>query len=136
MWYVAEVAAAQNTDARSGVVEVTWHKECSLWDYNPSVYDRLIVGLQCYWPIRNIAAHVCCPPKIFARWLFPVLNALTDPCMRARVQVHDVPPSEIVNTLSVYGIQKEMLPTEMGGELEVNPSEWIAERRAAEMEEL
>jgi hypothetical protein len=52
------------------------------------------------------------------------------------VQVHDVSENEIVHALSEYGISREMLPTEMGGTVELNPTEWIAQRRAAEMEEI
>jgi len=55
---------------------------------------------------------------------------------RSRIAVHDVPENENAEALSDYGIEKHMLPTEMGGSFEFNPSEWIANRRAAEMEEL
>jgi hypothetical protein len=136
MWYVVEVAAAQNTDARSGAVDVIWLKDFSLWDYDPKIYDRLFTYYQCYLPVRTIAAHACCPPRVFLRWLFPVINAILDHFMRSRVQVHDVSENDIVDALSEYGISREMLPTEMGGTVELNPTEWIAQRRAAEMEEL
>jgi len=49
--------------------------------------------------------------------------------------IHDgVPESEIVDALSQYGILQHMLPTEMGGTLQLDLSEWIAYRRSVEME--
>lgn len=134
MWYIAEVAASENTNVRSGVVEVSWLADASLWEYDPRVFDRLFTYLQNYWPIRTIASHICCPPKIDARFLLPVLIALVDRFTRSRIQMHDVPPSEIISSLAPYGITKEMLPKQMGGSIELFPSEWIANRRAVEME--
>lgn len=73
---------------------------------------------------------------VIRRFVLPIIRALAGPWMRAREIVHNVPESEITNALSEYGIEKEMLPTEMGGTVELNVSEWIAQRRALEMEEL
>jgi hypothetical protein len=49
---------------------------------------------------------------------------------------HDVAETEILEVLSQYGLEKAMLPTLMGGTVELNLEEWIANRRAVEMEEL
>ena len=62
--------------------------------------------------------------------------AFADKRFRARTIAHDVSENEILDVLSKYGIQKEMLPTEMGGSIELNRSEWIANRWAVEMEEI
>lgn len=50
--------------------------------------------------------------------------------------MHNVPDSEITQVLSCYGILQSMLPSEMGGSLELNQGEWIANRRAAELQEI
>lgn len=57
---------------------------------------------------------------------------------RARTLTHDVKVDQIIRVLHKYGIGKEILPTEMGGEvnLQNHLEEWIANRRAAEMEEI
>jgi hypothetical protein len=55
---------------------------------------------------------------------------------RSRNNIHDLPPEQVANALSSFGISKEMLPTQMGGSIELNLSEWIAKRRAVEMEEI
>jgi hypothetical protein len=57
---------------------------------------------------------------------------------RYRTLIHDVPENEILATFAEYGISKEVLPTEVGGDVDVDTwlSTWIAQRRALEMEEI
>ena len=55
---------------------------------------------------------------------------------RSRTVAHDVSETNILHVLSNYGIEKESLPTEMGGSFLLDQSEWIANRRAAELEEI
>jgi len=89
------------------------------------------------WPTRSLASHVCCPRMLLMRVLKPFMFALMSKEGRSRLQIHaGVPESEILDVLSRYGITKEMLPTEMGGTVRLNMSEWIAQRRAIEMEEI
>jgi len=135
MWYVSEVVADGNTDA-SCVVEVAWLKEVTLFDYDSKVFDRFTVYSQKYLPAKTIAGHICCPPLSILRFVLPVLHALLDRWARSRIQIHNVPEMDIVTALSEYGIHKEMLPTEMGGLVELNIPDWIAYRRSVEMEEL
>ena len=44
--------------------------------------------------------------------------------------------NEIANVFSSYGILKDMLPTSMGGSIQLNQSEWIAKRQVIDIEEL
>lgn len=110
--------------------------DMTIFDYDSKLQERIILCFQGIWPVKLIAAHVCCPPAVISRFVVPVVQAVIDTWTRWRTRVHNVPESEIVSVLTEYGIQKEMLPTVMGGTLLLNPPEWIAQRRAAEMEEL
>ena len=49
---------------------------------------------------------------------------------------HNVPETEIIESLSQYGILGSMLPTEMGGRVEFSQTEWLSQRRSIEMEEI
>lgn len=62
--------------------------------------------------------------------------ALKSKSGRTRTQVHDVPEDKIAESLSSYGILDSMLPTELGGSVNLDQAAWIAQRRAAEMEEI
>lgn len=111
-------------------------KGVTIFDYDQKIVDPLVTFSQTVWPIRSIAVHSCCPSSILLRLIVPVLRGLVNRWFRVRVQIHDIPGSEIAIALAEYGIKRDMLPTELGGTLELNPCEWIARRRAIEMEEL
>lgn len=66
----------------------------------------------------------------------PVIFAMMNKRTRARTLMHDVRESEYVSVLSGFGITKGMLPTDMGGDVAVDVSAWIANRRAEEMKEI
>lgn len=64
------------------------------------------------------------------------MYALMDKRGRCRNRIHSMPDSQVLGELSEYGILEGMLPTEMGGTLELNHPEWIANRRALELEDM
>lgn len=50
--------------------------------------------------------------------------------------IHDVSEGNVLEILAEFGIKKDMLPVEMGGSVRLTQAEWIANRRAVEMEEI
>jgi hypothetical protein len=64
----------------------------------------------------------------------PILYSLMGKHIRSRMLLHDFPENELLGVLSEYGIPMNVLPTEMGGTLQFNQAEWIANRRATELE--
>ena len=68
--------------------------------------------------------------------MIPIVSATQSKQIRVRSIWHAVPDNEILSVLSEYGITGDMVPTELGGTIQLNPSEWIAQQRAMEMEEI
>lgn len=137
VWYTIEVAAREKEqDIESGVVEIIWDRDSTVWDYDSQVYSRWTDFETHCWPIQIIAFHACLPPPFILRLIYPIMMALTDKRARARTIVHDVPESSIIEVLSSYGILKRMLPTQIGGDLVIDQTQWITDRRVAEMEEI
>lgn len=131
-----EVAAEDCTGSESGCVLIGWDLKATIFDFPRQVYDRFIEFEKSCLPIRFVAVHTCCPTSIIIKIMRPVLMSLTDKRTRSRLLLHDVPVSEIVTVLSAFGILPEMLPSVMGGTVELNQLEWIADRRAAELQEI
>jgi hypothetical protein len=117
-------------------VVLGWDVNSSVFDFDAALLNPLAHFEKSCWPVKFVARHVCCTSSMVLRIMQPVLMALMDRPSRSRIQVHNVPQSEIANALSRYGIKRSMLPTEMGGTVHLNPFEWIANRRAVEMEEI
>ena len=136
IWYNIEVASQENTDISSGYVCVVWDKGSSVMDFDHRLYQHIMHYEMTAWPVKLIASHICCSPSFIFRLVKPILLALTDKRTRTRTNFHNCPEDRLLEALSSYGILKDMLPVEMGGTIELNMYEWIAHRRAAELEEL
>jgi hypothetical protein len=158
-WYTMEVTSRSNTDIGSGFVHVVWDKYSSIRDFDRYLWDRYLRHMTNAWPIKSVAIHSCCTPFIVVRFIKPskssggngetalyfgiflltnlyvVLFALINKDIRSRMVFHG-PESELFNSLSAYGILKSMLPSYMGGDVDMNMTEWIENRRALEMEEI
>jgi len=135
-WYAAEVISQDSTDVVSGYVHTVWMKDASVWDFDIPAYKRLSYFEKSCWPVKAAVVHACCPTALSMKILKPIMFAAMTKGTRSRTQLHYVQESEIVEVLSRYGILKDMLPTEMGGPIQISQSEWLANRRAAELEEL
>jgi hypothetical protein len=135
IWYILEVAAEKTTDIGNDCVLIGFDKTSTIFDFPRAVYDRFIEFEKTCLPVRFAAVHSCCP-NVSMNVMRPVMLALTDMRTRARTIVHDVAESAILDALISYGITNEMLPTELGGTVVLNQREWMANRRATEMEEL
>jgi hypothetical protein len=120
IWYVIEAAAQENTDLKRHAVQVVRYKDMSIFDYDTDIFNRMNYFETSCWPIRNCSFHLCCPPSDTLRALKPVLLASMDATSRARMLIHTVPESELLSVLAFFGIQKEMLPTDLGGTLMLN----------------
>lgn len=134
LWYVVEVTAYANYHITSGIVQIVWFKGATIWDYD-KVYDQMADYYSNCFPIKVLASHLCCPPKIITRVIQPIVHAFMSKEFRARTLTHDVCESAILQVLSSFGLERDMLPTSMGGNITLNQAEWIARRRAKEMEE-
>jgi hypothetical protein len=128
--------AQENTHINSGFVAIDFCKDFTMWDNDHGLYAQLIYFMENCWPIKSIASHLCCAPSIVVRILKLTTFVLMDKHTRSRKVVHDIPESQLLDILSDYGIHKEMLPTQMGGTVQLDQAKWIADRRAAELMEI
>jgi hypothetical protein len=68
--------------------------------------------------------------------LKPIAYALMDKHMRSRILIHDVPERQLPHILTDFGIHEDMLPTGMGGSVQLDQAEWLTNQRAAELMEI
>jgi len=129
-----EVMAREHDD----FVWILWQKNTTIWVYDRTVLTYIPYYYASCWPIRQMPTHVCCANKFLRRIIKPVINATLNRDGRSRTLIHDVPESEILSVLAEYGILNHMLPTYMGGTVDLDPwlSTWVDHRRAIEMEEI
>lgn len=143
-WYLMEVLSEaqyqgeeetdRSTSTGKGFVSVTWTLSATVWDYDHYVYSRLQIYQERCFPIHQAGAHACCPDWISRNIIDPVVAALVSKDSRLRRMYHCVAETEIIGVLSEYGILSDMLPTDMGGSVELarSQSEWMTNRNALE----
>lgn len=115
------------------------HKGANIWNYNRCLITHIPYYYVNCWPIRtSMPTHVLGTNKFLLKLFRPVLMAKADRAGRTRGLIHDCQESEWLDVLAEYGIQKESLPTEFGGPLDIDEwlTLWIAQRRSVEMEEI
>ena len=66
----------------------------------------------------------------------PIVYALFDKRIRCHILIRGVPENQILEVLSAYGLLEDTLPTEMGSTFELDQSERIGNRWAAEIEDI
>ena len=82
-----------------------------------------------YLPVTLTALHVCHPTPLFAV-LVKVVRFVAGDVLR--VQSHSGSYDDVIVLLETkFGHYRSSIPTDMGGELELDIHGWLAERRAA-----
>jgi len=70
-----------------------------------------------YLPLRFSALHCTGLPPMIIRIIKPVVFALLDKETRARMIPHVERDDALLEQLETYGLPKDALPVEMGGDL-------------------
>ena len=98
---------------------------------DPVATRTLLPSLQGCMPIRFSVLHICHPTPIL-RIASRIFLIFAPERLRKRCLMHSGTVEHVVFTLeSKYHISRAHIPTEMGGNLELDVMKWIQERRAA-----
>lgn len=82
-------------------VFISWCKNLTIWEADPTLYQKMMDLRRSCWPTKTIA-HTCCCPFILVRALNPFIWLMMDKEMRSRALMHNVPEREIVSTLATF----------------------------------
>lgn len=133
-FYIFDLAALQS--GGNGVVQICWFKGASLFDYDLHLYDKLAYLMSSCFPVKVLAQHLCCLPRPIGKIVKPIIHSFMSKDLRARTFQHDESEDEMIGVLNTYGINAEMIPRQIpGGKLEIDDKEWVANRRAEELEQ-
>jgi len=85
-------------------------------------------------PSKLRAMHAINPSKITHHCIIPICKRLFGKTLGMRIVTHRGSPDKISRELAQYRLPKECIPIEIGGELHFDMKEWVAQRRAIELE--
>lgn len=78
--------------------------------------------------VRLSGAHVCQPPGFF-RLLIPLVKLVMGERLRKRIRFHTGSHEDVQKSLEPYGLTKDILPTELGGDVVLDQDAWLEARR-------
>ena len=136
MWYYFHALMEDRETLENGIVLVVISKDHpapgpALWKAVPKIINLLTNTM----PITICAIHDCAPPAPwFAQIFLPVLKWFLGQRLRSRYVLHSGTDESILSELDdPFGIPKDYLPQEIGGDLDFSAArkEWIQGREEA-----
>jgi hypothetical protein len=79
-------------------------------------------------PVRQSGLHVCYPPS-FVFFLWPIFKLFMRERLRKRVHMHSGSTEKVMKHMAAFGLPRESIPTDVGGEAEVDHLSWLEHRR-------
>ena len=134
LWYVMHhLLEGNDTVQRIGMVAVAYPHHAKL-----SVVDRKLMKINmesmtgCI-PIRMGGFHVVHPPWFFGSVVFPIMKLILPARMRKRVKVHSGSDEKVLESLKEYGLSREVLPSEIGGDVIIDTDAWLQDLKSRGM---
>jgi len=126
--YMAMAALEDEETQRKGLVVIFWPAK-ERWD-QPNREFITLMGktVKGALPIRLSGAHICQPPA-FIRLVLPLVKMAMGERLRKRILFHTGSCEDVQKTLEPYGLTKDILPTELGGDVVLDQDAWLAARR-------
>mmetsp|Transcript_3423 Transcript_3423/g.6585 ORF Transcript_3423/g.6585 Transcript_3423/m.6585 type:complete len:331 (+) Transcript_3423:247-1239(+) len=128
LWYIMHNAIEGNDAVQKlGMVAIAHPQHAKI-----SVIDRKLMKLNlesmsgCL-PIRMGGFHIVQPPWFFTKIVFPIMKVIMPDRMRKRVRVYGGSEAKILKELKEVGLGREVLPSEIGGDVILDTESWIQE---------
>jgi hypothetical protein len=132
LWYMLHAALENEDSQRKGVVVIGYPHHVKF-----SQVDRALMKLQgesvraCI-PVRLSGFHLCHPPVFFAI-IYPIIKLMLGERLRKRISVHYGSEEKVLHQLEKYGLAKDAVPSDLGGDVVLDVQSWLDKRRAAKL---
>lgn len=131
LWYTMHNLIEENDIVqKSGMVAVAFPHHAKI-----SVVDRKLMKMNmdsmsgCL-PIRIGGFHICQPPWFFGKVVFPIMKVVMPERMRKRVRVHTGSEEKVLENLKEFGLGRDVLPTDIGGDVILDNDAWVQEMKS------
>lgn len=131
LWYVIHVALEDEETQKKGLVGLLYPKKAKLTQLDRALAKLNMEAMKGCLPIRVSAMHLCHPPTFF-RIVFPIFKLFMGERIVKRFRVHSGSEGAVLEKLASFGLSKDLVPTELGGNVVLDHKAWVAERKAGE----
>jgi hypothetical protein len=131
LWYVAH-AALEDEMTRRGIVILVYPHGAKVSQMDRALIRMHVDSIKSCLPLRLSGIHLC-HPSTFLMLVLPVFKFLMGKRMRNRLQVHSGSKEKVLKHIAMYGLSKESIPEELGGNVRLDYQAWLEQRRAADL---
>jgi CRAL/TRIO domain len=126
--YTLMAALEDEETQRKGIVVLVWPKNEKFSQVRKEFIWLLASSIKGAMPVRLAGIHMCQPP-LFFRVVYPFAQLVLGERLRKRLMLHPGSQKDMLKTLAPYGLTKEVLPTELGGDIVLDHDKWLEQRR-------
>ena len=131
MWYLFHALLEDVQVQQRGMICINYSAHFSMKNRDPLFTRMCISSLQGCLPIRISVFHGCHPPPLYRLAARIMLFILGDR-LRKRVIPHSGTNEHVISILrNKYNVSENYIPTDMDGNLALNPMDWIQRRKEA-----
>ena len=128
VWYVVHAALEAESVQQRGVVFIGYPRNTQLSQMDRALVKINVDSFKGCLPIRLSAMHMCHPPTFF-QVIFPFVKMLMGERLRKRLKVHAGQNDVVLKKLEKYGLTLDKVPTDIGGAVVLNHTDWLAKRK-------
>lgn len=128
VWYVIHAAVEDEEIQRKGIVMLCTPRNAQFDQFDRKLESKVTHSLRDALPVIWVGLHFCHAPA-FYELIAPNAKYILGRKMRARTRWHSGSFRSVLETLAEYGINPTSIPSEYGGEWNVD-GKWLEERRA------
>ena len=131
-WYVLDTAASSSDGDQNGFVVVVNGTDIQRRHFSVKVFGLIRQLLWDILPTKAKCTHLCHPSKVNYYIVQPLVRAVFGKELRIRQRVHYGTTEKVLNELRQYALPPEVVPQDMGGQLQLNFEERMLELALAE----
>eukprot|EP00566_Odontella_aurita_P008295 CAMPEP_0113560844 /NCGR_PEP_ID=MMETSP0015_2-20120614/19655_1 /TAXON_ID=2838 /ORGANISM="Odontella" /LENGTH=651 /DNA_ID=CAMNT_0000462591 /DNA_START=1268 /DNA_END=3220 /DNA_ORIENTATION=- /assembly_acc=CAM_ASM_000160 len=130
-WYLIHIATENPVVRRRGVVFIIYPRHGAWHQFDPPLFRSLFaLGFKYMCPVGR-SIHLCHPDSMF-HIINPILKLLFGDRLRKRFKVHYGTDEAVLSSLEEFGLLRDILPSELGGQVRLNQVQWISDRMVRE----
>lgn len=129
VWYMIHAALEKESTQRFGIVAISFPKNAKFSQFDRHLDAMITDSLKGYLPLRLSAIHICHPPA-FLLIIFPIIKIFLGERLRKRVRVHGGSVEHVLDRLATFGLTKDKLPSDIGGDIVLDKKAWLESRMA------
>jgi hypothetical protein len=131
-WYVIHAALEKVEAQMKGIIFIVYPKDAQFGQFDRTLMKMNMESIRGCLPVRLSAFHICHPPAFFSV-IWSLVSLFLRERLRKRVKVESGSNEKVMEKLAKYGLTKDRVPSELGGNIVLDHKNWLIERKASDL---